>query len=164
MTEQEYNRYKEIALKICSNDERTEDLLHDVLIQLQNNKKFKELNEQTKIYFFVRAISNQFYSNNSYFYRQHNKFKYTELDIKEEYIDEEYVETPSLEWVREELEAELKRNKNFWYDKGLFEMYIEHKRIEKIHKLTTIPKHSIRKTISDMKAWLRKKWDDGKIG
>jgi hypothetical protein len=165
MTKKEYQKYKEIAMKICSNDERAEDLLHDVLLQLQSNVKFNLLDEQKKVYFFVRAITNQYYSNNSYFFRQYNKFKFTEFDINREIIDDSYVDTPSVEWIKDKLQQELENNKDFWYNKGLFEMYLEHKKLEKIHKLTTIPKYSIRKTITDMKKWLKQKWEeDGQIG
>jgi hypothetical protein len=164
MTKKEYETYKSIALKICKNDERTEDLFHDVLIQLSTNTKFTGLTGSQKTFFFVKSISNQYYSNNSYFYRQYKKFQYTELHNTEQ-KDEEYEEKPTLEWVQEELDKELKNNEDFWYNKGLFEMYLKHKKLETIHKLTTIPKYSIRQTIKEMKAWLNKKWEDyGKIG
>jgi len=164
MTKKEYETYKSIALKICKNDEKTEDLLHDVLIQLSNNIKFTGLTGSQKTFFFVKSISNQYYSNNSYFYRQYKKFQYGEL-YNTEQKDEQYEEKPTLEWVQEELEKELKNDEDFWYNKGLFEMYMKHKKLETLHKLTTIPKYSIRQTIKEMKLWLNKKWDEhGKIG
>jgi len=158
MTEKEYQKFKQIALKICKNDERTEDLLHDVLIQLSCNEKFTGLTGSQRTYFFVKSISNQYYSNNSYFYRTHKKFQYVEQQVIEQ-EEIEYEEKPTLDWVREELETELKNNKDFWYNKGLFEMYLEHKKIEKIHRLTQIPKYSIRQTLKEMKVWLNNKWE-----
>lgn len=163
MTDKEYKEYYKIAMKICGGDERTQDLLHDVLIALSTNDKFISLEEKNKKFFFVRAISNQFYSKNSYFFRQHRRTQHNEFEGNLfDTPDIPYEEQPSMEWVKETLEEELRNNKNFWYNKGLFEMYLEHKKLEKIHALTMIPKYSIRQTIKEMKLWLRKKWQDGK--
>lgn len=164
ITNKQYSEYKKIANKICANDERTEDLFHDVLLQLSNNIKFTGLTETEKKYFFVKTISNQFYSNNSYFYRTYRRTNNEQLSYKLELTDEEYQEPnfPSIEWVREELEQQVKNEPDFWYNKGIFEMYLKHKKLNPIHKLTQIPKYSLRDTINFMKKWVIKKWNDGK--
>jgi DNA-directed RNA polymerase specialized sigma24 family protein len=160
MTTQEYNEYKKVALKICKNDERTEDLLHDVLIQLSDNEKYQILEKKQKLYFFIRAISNQYYSNNSAFYRQYRRTQTQELHSNHELIEEEYQENPTMEWVNETLEQQMKLNKDFWYEAGIFKLYIEHRKLEPLHKRTQIPKYSLRKTINDVKEILRTKWDE----
>ena len=165
ITNEEYKEFRKIAIKMCSNDERTEDLLHDVLIQLATNDKFINLTGKTRTYFFVRSVANQFYSNNSHFYRNYRRMRPDELPASiKEIPDEEYIDRPSLEWVHKELEKELERDKDFWYDKGIFELYLKHKKLETLHKLTQIPKYSLRDTILKIKKWLRKKWKDGKVG
>jgi DNA-directed RNA polymerase specialized sigma24 family protein len=160
MTTQEYNEYKKVALKICKNDERTEDLFHDVLIQLSENKKYQTLEKKQKLYFFIRAISNQYYSNNSAFYRQYRRTETQELNINLEIIEQEYQENPTMEWVNETLDEQMKLNKDFWYEAGIFKLYIEHRKLEPLHKRTQIPKYSLRKTINDVKEILRTKWDE----
>lgn len=157
MEEKQYKRYLEIAKRITSNDERHADLLHDVLIQLQSNAKFTGLSETEKVYFFTRAATNQYKSNNSHFQRTYRRFSFDELGTYEK-IEIEYVETPSIEWINETLKIEEVLNPDRWYDIGLFRIYMELKKIDAVHKKTRIPKYSIRKTINEMKIWLQEEW------
>jgi hypothetical protein len=84
----------------------------------------------------------------------------SQIDI-EEY---EYVDSPDIEWIKEELEKEKQINPDFWYNAGLFLLYVENKKIETLYKKTRIPKYSIRKTINEVKQFLKDKWEDnGKI-
>ena len=156
--EEQYKKYREIVIKITKDSDKADDLLHDVLLQLDKNEKYKALPIKEQTYFFVRTIQNQFYSNNSLFQRTYNRYRYEEFNASLEVKEEIYHETPSMEWLNETLEKELQTNKNFWYNYGLFKMYLEHKKIEPIHQKTRIPKYSIRNTINEMKLWARKKW------
>jgi hypothetical protein len=156
--EEQYNKYRQIVIKITKDSDKAEDLLHDVLLQLDKNEKYKALPIKEQTYFFVRAIQNQFYSNNSLFQRTYNKYKYQEFNTELQVKEELYQETPSMEWLNETLDKELETNKNFWYNYGLFKMYMEHKKIEPIHLKTRIPRYSIRNTINEMKLWVKQKW------
>lgn len=111
------------------------------------------------MYFLTRAIQNQYYSNNSKFQRTYRKFNAEAIDIPD-VPDEPYIERPSIEWVNTLLETELKNNPDNWYNIGLFKLYMEHRKIEPIHKKTSIPRYSIRDTIKQMKAWIKIKWDE----
>jgi len=160
MLEQRYKQYKELAKRITKGDERYIDLLHDVLIQLSTNEKWNNLQtEQEQMYFLTRTITNQFYSNNSKFQKTYKKFSSEVVEIPE-MVDEEYQDRPSLEWLNAVLDNELKTNPSNWYNIGLFKLYMEHKRIEPIHKKTSIPRYSIRATIKEMKSWIKNKWDN----
>lgn len=159
MNQHQYDKLYQIALKICKGDEKTKDLFHDVMIQLYENKKYNSLNEQEKLYFFVKTISNQYYSKTSRFYRTYNRIKLTEIDYKMGTIDQEYINTPDLIWVKDQLELEKINNPHFWYNAGLFMLYIENKKIETLYKKTRIPKYSIRKTINEVKQFLKDKWE-----
>lgn len=159
MNQEQYNKLYQISLKICKGDERTRDLLHDVIIQLSQNEKYNSLNDNEKLYFFVRTITNQYYSTSSSFYRTYSRFKTNELDMRMEVEDTEYYEIPDLDWVKEQLEKEKQNNPNFWYNAGLFNLYIESKKIETLYKKTRIPKYSIRKTINEVKSFLKDKWE-----
>jgi len=156
--EQQYQQYREIVKTITRNDDRCDDLLHDILIDLSKNKKYNALSNKDKVYFFIRVVKNQFYSNNSKYQRTYKKYVFQELTPNYEVKDEEYIEPPSMEWVKKTLDEELDNNKDFWYNYGLFNLYLEHKKIETIHKKTQIPKYSIRNTIKEMKVWINKKW------
>lgn len=159
MDQTQYNKYKQIAKKITKHSDLSEDLLHDVLLQLDHNEKFNTLSDKDKVFFFVRTISNQFYSNNSKFQRTY-RLRYEEFNNNVEVQDIPYHETPTIDWVNETLEKELEDNKEFWYNYGLFKMYLEHKKIKLIHDRTRIPIYSIRATIKEMKLWLRTKWNE----
>lgn len=160
MTNKEYNKLKEVAIKICGGDERTQDLFHDVLLQLDSNQKYNLLEEKARLYFFIKAMSNQFYSKNSAFFRQYRRMSFNELTNMGDTINEDYVDTPDIQWIKETLSNETKSNPNFWYEEGIFNLYIEHKKIESLHRKTRIPKYSLRKTINEIKVFLKTKWEE----
>ena len=160
MNQKQYEKYKKVIIKICGGDEKAEDLLHDILLQLESNHKYNSLDEQSKLYFFIRTAQNQYYSNNSIFKRTYKKYYFEEIPVNYDPKDEEYKELPTIDWIRETLENELAINKDFWYNKGIFELYLEHKKLEHIHRRTHIPKYSLRATLKEMKVWLNNKWKD----
>lgn len=160
MDERRYKQYLQLAKRITKGDERHIDLLHDILIQLQTNHKWNNIqNKEEQMYFLTRVITNQFYSNNSKFQRT---YRITNQELKDvpDLQDQPYTETPSIEWLNNLLEEELNNNPDNWYNIGLFRMYIEYKKIEPIHKKTKIPRYSIRQTIKEMKAWAKNKWSE----
>lgn len=160
MLERRYREYKQLAKQITKGDERYIDLLHDVLLQLTTNEKWNNLKtKQEEMYFLTRTLTNQYYSSTSPFHRTYRKFNTEAIDIPE-VPDEPYFETPSIEWINNLLDAELKANPDNWYNIGLFKLYMQHTKIEPIHKKTRIPKYSIRETIKQMKSWIKQKWEE----
>lgn len=159
-----YKEYLKLAKRITKGDERYMDLLHDVLLQLESNVKWNQLNDKKeRMYFISKVLSNQFNSNNSQFQRTYRRFTFEQINGIEQ-SDIEYRESPTMEWVRERLDEELISNPESWYQIGLFKMFIEHKKVEKLHKKTRIPKYSIRNTIKEMKLWLRTEWKNEQNG
>jgi hypothetical protein len=160
MLEKRYEQYRELARKITKGDERYIDLLHDVLIQLETNEKWNNLQTpKEQMYFLTRTLINQYYSNNSHFNKTYRKFSSEITDIPEE-EDTPYQEKPSIEWINNLLDNELNTNPDNWYNIGLFKLYMEHRSIEPIHKKTKIPRYSIRDTIKQMKGWIKTKWNE----
>jgi DNA-directed RNA polymerase specialized sigma24 family protein len=158
MTQTQYDKYKKIILKICKNDERAEDLLQDVLLQLSSNIKYNALSEKERVFFFIRTVQNQYYSNNSSFQRTYRKYVFEQLPVNYDPKTEEYKEIPTIEWIEETLDTELKDNPERWYEVGIFRLYLQHRKLEPIHRQTKIPKYSLRQTLKDMKAWINNKW------
>lgn len=160
MNQTEYNKYKKLILKICGNDEKSQDLLHDILIQFSTNVKYNTLSEKERVFFFIKAVKNNYYSNNSKFQRTYKKY------IFEEYIpnyhelleDLPYEEIPTMDWIEETLDQELKDNPDNWYQVGIFRLYLQHRKLEPIHRQTRIPKYSLRQTLKEMKEWIKNKW------
>jgi hypothetical protein len=74
--------------------------------------------------------------------------------------DTTYHDKPTIEWINKLLENELNTNPENWYNVKLFKLYLEHKKIDPIHKQTRIPKYSIRNTVNEMKIWINKKWKE----
>jgi hypothetical protein len=158
MNNQKYQQLKKIATKICKNDENTDDLLHDILIQLETNKTYNTLSDNERVYFFIRAIQNQYYSNNSHYHKTYRKYAFDDIPINYEVEEQEYKELPTIDWVKETLDKELEVNKEFWYKHGIYTMYLQERKLEVIHRKTRIPKYSLRQTLQEMKLWLNKKW------
>jgi hypothetical protein len=161
MTNHQYNQFKKITKKICNNDSRANDLMHDVIINLSSNIKYNMMDESQKLFFFVRAIKNQYNSNNSKFQRDYRRYEFDELPTINEPRQDEipYQEKPTIEWVRETLDDELKRNPDFWYNYGIFDLYLKEGKLESLHRRTQIPKYSLRETLKEIKLFLNQKWD-----
>lgn len=161
MTEKIYKQYLKASMTITKNDRDAQDLMHDVLIMLSKNETFNNLSNADKLFFFVRALKNQFNSNSSFYTRNYKKYTFKELKVDFDIPDTIYEEKPSLDWIKEIMELEVHDNPDFWYEKGIFELWIEHKGfIERIHKQTRIPRYSIKETIEETKRWINKKWNE----
>ena len=158
MNQTQYEKYKKIILKICKNDERSEDLLQDVLLQLSLNVKYNALSEKERVFFFIRTVQNQYYSNNSSFQRTYRKYVFEQLPVNYDPKTEEYKEIPTLEWIEETLDTELNDNPDKWYEIGIFRLYLQHRKLEVIHRQTKIPKYSLRQTLKEMKEFIKQKW------
>lgn len=157
MDKNKYNQFVKLSFKITKGDERHLDLLHDVLIQLSENKKWINLTDKEQLYFLTKTISNQFYSNNSQFNRTYRRFKSEDCLIPE-VPEEPYKEKPTLEWINEFLTETLQNSPQMWYEIGLFRLWIKSRKIEIIHKQTQIPRYSIRETINQMKKFINEQW------
>ena len=57
MNQEQYDQFKNIAIKVCNNDEKTYDLLHDIIIQLTTNKIYNTLSDKDKVFFFIRTLN-----------------------------------------------------------------------------------------------------------
>lgn len=159
MNQSEYDKYRKLILKICGQDEKAEDLLHDILIQLSTNVRYNTLSEKERVFFFIRTVQNQYYSNNSSFQRTYKKYIFEEyIPNYHELQEVRYYERPTMDWVEETLEQELKDNPDKWYEVGIFRLYLKHRKLEPIHRQTKIPKYSLRQTLKDMKEWIKIKW------
>jgi hypothetical protein len=149
-----YKHWLDITNKITKHHADTLDLFHDVLIYLQSNVRYNELPEDKKLFFFIRTVKNQFYSNSSYYqrdYKRHKPQEYEDNNTNE--INEKHYHIPDLEWVNEKI-SQLN-----WYKRGIFEIYLKEKTIKSVSDKTQIPLYSVRKTITEVKEYLQKLWD-----
>jgi hypothetical protein len=157
MDNKTYNKWIEISNKITKNHPNTVDLVHDILIYLTSNIRYNELTEEKKLYFFVRVLKNQFYSNSSYYqrdYKRHTPQEYEDNNTNE--INEKHYHIPDLQWVNEKI------SQFDWYKKTLFELYLKEKTVKSVSDKTQIPIYSVRKTINEVKQYLQKTWEKEK--
>jgi hypothetical protein len=165
MNQQQYKKYYKAAIKITSDHNDAQDLMHDVLIMLTKNEKYNNLSDTNKFFFFIRTMMNQYRSNSSHYTRNYKKYNFEELKTDFNIQDSIYEEQPSLDWIRETMDQEIEVNPDFWYDRGIFELWLSHKGfIERVHKQTRIPRYSIKETIEKTKLWINKKWEKYKDG
>ncbi len=147
--------------KMCNDVETREDLFHDILLQMENNHKFQQLDDKQKTYFFIGIVRRQVYSTNSSYYRTYKKYSMTELKEIPDVPDEEYQESMDIEWIKNILEEEVKKDKEFWYDKKMFEIYLENKGIiERVYKQTRIPRYSIIESVDRTKKLINQRWTE----
>jgi len=159
MKNSEYKNMLKIVNKITNHDQNAEDLMHDVLAQLQKNEKYNSLSEKDKLFFFIKSVQNQFYSNTSNYTRKYRKFSHLELEETLDVPDTIYEEQPTIDWIKETLELELQQNPDFWYRKGIFDLWIRHNGfVERVHKQTQIPRYEIKDVVVRMHTWLKDKW------
>lgn len=152
MTTEEYNNFLDIANKITKYDHRTEDLTHDILLYFLSKPFFETLPAKERVFYFIRAVKNQFQGPSSYFKRDYLRYDFGRMDIVVEPFDEESEPLPSMEFVYDCL------NHLDWYEKDLFKLYIREGSITNLHKITKIPLYSLRKSITQSKEFIKLKW------
>jgi len=155
----EYNELRRITENITSNHRLTDDLFHEVILQLLNKSKdLDKIPDKEKKYFFISVIRLNFYSKTSRFHYKIRKptdvwFTFDERDEgKEE--DEGYIDKPDLNWVLDELKT------IHWLRRTLFEFWIEEGTITKVSEKTKINKNTCGGYIREVKEILQQRWDE----
>ena len=156
-----YDLLQVTTQKIIRDDEQLPDFFHFVLEDiLRHEHKMDILKDKEKMYYFIRVVKNQFFSKTSpYFYRikrpliTSDDFDDSLLDIPDEY-KEDY---PPLSWVHQQLEKED------WFYRDLFLLWIELGTFTAVSKKTTIPLNSVGRYINKIKKKLQKTWYETKV-
>lgn len=132
-----------IAKKITKNHNLTQDLLHEVIIQLYDKDKIILTNyDDNSIKYYIVAIMRiNWHSNTSpFYYKVRREFKmYSDLtEVLSMADDQENFEKQIIFDILEQEWCELD-----WFKKSLFEMYMTLGSMKKVSKKTTIPISSI---------------------
>lgn len=145
-----FNKLKEVCSTIAG--ENCDDLFQSCMEQLLKNKKFNEIEDKDKIFYFTRLVLNNYNSKTSRYYYENKKVifcEYLEPDIQEEEYKEERFD---MRWVHSKL-SKLKVEQ--WYFARLFEIYIEENcSITKLSKRTTIPINTCSRDIKKIRTLL----------
>lgn len=150
-----YELFK-ITKKITKNHELSQDLLHEVILQLYNKGNIilqEYSNDQIK-YYIVSIIRINWHSNTSPFYYKIRKesSKYTNIDEIYDLADESQLdfEKQQLFDILEQSWCELD-----WFRKSLFEMYLTLGSMKKVSKQTRIPLSSISRYLKESKEQIK---------
>ena len=143
---------------ITKNADDTMDLYQSVIEQLlEKPEKMNSINDEQKLYYFIKVIKNNYFSKTSP-YKYHLE-KYNNSHIRKDdmlYFDSEdtpYTEDiPDMVWVRTELD------KMGWFEADLFTLWIEMGTLIDVHRETTIPINSVGKYIKEIKKDLYQRW------
>lgn len=147
-----YYQLLTITRKITKNHELSQDLLHEVILQLYNKSNIvlqEYSNDQIK-YYIVSIIRINWHSNTSPFYYKirRESSKYTNIDEIFNMADDTQLdfEKQQLFDILEQSWCELD-----WFRKSLFEMYLTLGSMKKVSKQTRIPLSSISRYLKESK-------------
>jgi len=151
-----YYQLLSITKKITKNHELSQDLLHEVILQLYNRENIilqEYSNEQIK-YYVVSVIRINWHSNTSPFYYKirRESSKYTNIEEIYNLADETQLdfEKQQLFDILEQSWCELD-----WFRKSLFEMYLTLGSMKKVSKQTRIPLSSISRYLKESKEQIK---------
>jgi RNA polymerase sigma factor (sigma-70 family) len=146
-----YYELKKITKRITGNHELTDDLLHEVFLQLLNKEtiKLNSYDDNTIKYYIVSIIRINWISKTSPFHYKIRKegLKNSEFHCNIEVEDEQY------DWERENLiqAMEISFTELNFFQKGLLELYLVLGSVNKVAQQTEIPKSSVIKQIRKAK-------------
>ena len=156
-----YYELLKITKKITKNHDLTQDLLHEVIIQLysKENIDLKFYDDSSIKYYIVSIIRINWISKTSpFYYKVRREFlKYSDFlhnvntdSLFEVSEDQKYYEKQKLFDILEKEYSELT-----WFHKSLMDCYLTLGSVNKVAKHTEIPKSSIIKYIKQSKDQIR---------
>lgn len=151
-----YYQLLNIAKKITKNHDLTQELLHEVILQLYNKEKItlKEYNDDQIRYYIVAVIRINWNSQTSPFYYKIRKESAKYVDITTVYDladdEQEAYEKQMILDILEESWTELD-----WFRKSLMEMYMCLGSMKKVATKTRIPVSSISRYIKESRQQIK---------
>ena len=150
-----YEEFKAACLRISQSSDLYEELCHYVLTEFIARPDCQTIVDSGGAFFFVlRMCTNSWKSVTSPFYRMYRQEweLLTEVNAQTEEIpDEEEIDLETLAAV-----AKAQLDGLGWYEKELFQAYIEHNQnASALSKSTKIPRTSINLTVRKVKTFIR---------
>jgi len=169
-----YYELLKISNKITNNHQLSQELLHEVVLQLyeKDEIKLKKYDDKNIKYFITAILRINFYSKTSRFYYNIRKEAQTYLSLFNDKFDyeEESIETNdeiqiiqhAFDIVYEDEQLGLEKENYLcileeeygdleWIEKSLFDLYIVHGSLKKVSKQTRIPVTSVARMIKEIK-------------
>ena len=155
------NKMRKMVRGIVSGDNNLADeLFQTVVLQLlEKPDKVDKVPDHQKVFYFIRVVKNNYYSNSSPFqYRRViDKKRHVQIDEQLTCIEDVPYEEPMeyKQWVVDQLSKE---DLFSWYERDLFILYVELNSYVKVSKNTTIPVNSVSRHIKQIKTKLQELW------
>ena len=147
-----YYELLKITKKITKNHDLTQDLLHEVILQLYNkdNIILREYCDEQIKYYIVSVIRINWHSTTSPFYYKIRKETKNYVPIDEIY---NLADDAQLDFEKQQLFDILEESwcELDWFRKSLFEMYMTLGSMKKVSKQTRIPVSSISRYLRESK-------------
>jgi len=152
-----YYELLNIAKKITKGNDLTQDLLHEVIIQLYDKDKIilKKYDDNSIKYYIVAIMRTNWYSTTSPFYYRVRREMVKYVDITqclEMEAEQESFEKEEILSILEQEWCELD-----WFHKSLFEMYMALGSLSKVSKKTRIPLTSVSTYMKQSKQQIKEK-------
>ena len=151
-----YYQLLSIAKKITKNHELTNDLLHEVILQLynKNNIVLEEYSNDQMKYYIVSVIRINWHSKTSPFYYKIRKESSNYVNIDDCF---DLTDDTQLEFENQQLFDILEQSwcELDWFRKSLFEMYLTLGSMKKVSKQTRIPISSISRYLKESKEQIK---------
>jgi hypothetical protein len=147
-----YFELLQIAKKITKGHDLTQDLFHEVIIQLYDKERIvlKKYDDNNIKYYIVAIMRINWYSNTSpFYYKVRREFQmYSEItECLNMEAEQESFEKEQILSILEQEWTELN-----WFNKQLFELYLTLGSLSKVSKQTRIPLTSVANYMRQSKA------------
>jgi len=150
-----YDELKTITKKITCNNELSEDLLQEVILQILEKNRIIIDEEKNIKYFIIGIIRINWNSKTSPFYykirREIDKYDELSIQLHDNYDYDYDIEKENKILAMEESIGELD-----WFNKELLSHYVVLGSLKKVNELTKIPIPSISRYINETKTKLKK--------
>lgn len=151
-----YYQLLSIAKKITKNHELSNDLLHEVILQLynKNNIVLEEYSNDQMKYYIVSVLRINWHSKTSPFYYKIRKESSNYVNIDDCF---DLTDDTQLEFENQQLFDILEQSwcELDWFKKSLFEMYLTLGSMKKVSKQTRIPISSISRYLKESKEQIK---------
>ena len=146
---------------VKGDDDISNELYQCVVTQLlEKPQKVDEVPDHHKVFYFIRVVKNNYYSKTSpYSYRLvKDRNRHVQIDEGLTSIEDVPYEEPFeyKQWVNEQLDNE---DLFTWYEKSIFQLYIELTSYVRVSKQTTIPVNSVSRHLKVVKEKLQELWE-----
>jgi hydroxymethylpyrimidine pyrophosphatase-like HAD family hydrolase len=151
-----YYELLSISKKVTRGHELSQELLHEVLLQLMEKKciKLKKYDDNNIKYYITAIIKINWISRTSPFFYRIRKERITYQELK---YDMEIIDTQQEDFERQQLFDILEQEftELDWFKKSLMEMYLTLGSLKKVSTKTQIPLTSIARYIKESKTQIR---------